>query len=290
MADQPEVPVRRIGTEYLKTMRIPVLRGRDFKESDTQGAPPVILITESLAREFFPKEDPIGKHISFELTDKYLELPQTEREIVGIVGNAKLGSIESDSSMSAVYMPMQQTPGGYASVVLRTGQDPSSLSSAVTGAVHSVDPALALTDFTTMDDVVVSAVAQRRFNMLLLVAFAGLALVLAAVGIYSVLSYAVRRRVREIGIRMALGAQVPDVVRMVMIDGLKPTLLGVVIGCAGALALGRVLASVIYGVSVRDSTTFAVVCFLLLVVAFTASVFPAHRAAQVEPVRTLREE
>jgi ABC-type antimicrobial peptide transport system permease subunit len=141
-----------------------------------------------------------------------------------------------------------------------------------------------------MDQVVASAMSQRRFNMLLLVAFAGLALVLAAVGIYSVLSYAVRRRVREIGIRMAMGAQVRDVVRMVMIDGLKPTILGVLIGFAGALALGRVLASVIYGVSTHDSVTFATVSLLLLTLALLASLFPAYRAAQVEPVKTLRDE
>jgi putative ABC transport system permease protein len=290
MADQPEVPIRRIGTQYLKAMRIPVLRGRDFTESDSATAPPVILITQSLAREFFPNEDPIGKHVSLELTDKYLELPMTPREIVGIVGDAKLGDIESDHSMSAVYMPWLQTPGGGFTLVVRTSGDPSSLTSAVTGAVHSVDPAAGITDILTMDQVVASAMAQRRFNMYLLVAFAALALVLAAVGIYSVLSYAVRRRVREIGIRMALGAQVRDVVQMVMIDGMKPTALGVLIGFAGALALGKILASVIYGVSARDSVTFGTVCLLLLTVALVASLFPAYRAAQVEPVRTLRDE
>jgi predicted permease len=290
MADQPEVPVRRIGTQYLKTMHIPVLRGRDFTESDTAGAPPVILITQSLAREFFPNEDPIGKHMSLELTDKYLELPKTEREIVGIVGDAKLADIESDRSMSAVYMPFQQTPGRGFELVVRTSTDPTTLTSPVTGAVHSVDRSVALMDIMTMDQVVASAMSQRRFNMLLLVAFAGLALVLAAVGIYSVLSYAVRRRVREIGIRMAMGAQVRDVVRMVMIDGLKPTILGVLIGFAGALALGRVLASVIYGVSTHDSVTFATVSLLLLTLALLASLFPAYRAAQVEPVKTLRDE
>jgi ABC-type antimicrobial peptide transport system permease subunit len=250
----------------------------------------VILITQSLARQFFPNEDPLGKHISLELIDRDLELPKTEREVVGIVGDAKLGSIESDHQMSAVYVPMEQVPDGYSTLVVRTANDPASSVSGVTAAVHSVDASLALMDIASMDQVVASAVAQRRFNMLLLVAFGGVALILAAVGIYSVLSYSVRRRVREIGIRMALGAQVRDVVRMVMIDGLKPTVFGVAIGFVGALSLGRVMASVIYGVSARDAMTFAAVSLLLLGVAVTASVLPAYRAAQVEPVATLREE
>jgi ABC-type antimicrobial peptide transport system permease subunit len=142
----------------------------------------------------------------------------------------------------------------------------------------------------TMDEVVATSLAQRRFTMLLLVAFSGLALILAAVGIYSVLSYAVRRRVREIGIRMALGAQIRDVVQMIVSDGMKPAVVGIVIGFAGALALGRVLASVIYGVSARDAATFGGVSILLLTVALLASVIPAYRAAQVDPIRTLRDE
>jgi ABC-type antimicrobial peptide transport system permease subunit len=142
----------------------------------------------------------------------------------------------------------------------------------------------------SMEDVVAASLAQRRFTMMLLVTFAGLALLLAGVGIYSVLSYAVRRRVREIGIRMALGAQVKDVVGMIVADGMKPALAGVGIGFVGALLLGRVMASVIYGVSSRDSLTFASVSLVLLTVAFLASSVPAYRAAKVEPVRTLRDE
>jgi len=290
MADQPEVPVRRIGSEYLKSMRIPVIRGRDFREGDIVGAPPVILISRSLAQEFFPNEDPIGKHMSLELADKDMDLPKTQREIIGIVGDVKLNGIEDDRSMSAVYIPFQQMPSRFFTAVLRTSTNPTSLTSTATAAVHSIDPSIAVTDIATMDQVVAAATAQRRFNMLLLVAFAGLAVVLAAVGIYSVLSYAVRRRVREIGIRMAMGAQVRDVVKMIIVDGMKPTAIGVVIGSAGALALGRVLATVIYGVSARDSITMGIVCLLLTVVAFLASLFPARKAAQVQPVKTLREE
>ena len=141
-----------------------------------------------------------------------------------------------------------------------------------------------------MDDTVAESLSPQRFTMLLLAAFAGLALLLAAVGIYSVLAYAVRRRMREIGIRMALGAQISDVLRMVVLEGMKPTLLGVLIGLVGALALGRVLSSVIYGVSARDLATFSTVAVLMTGVGLLASTLPAYRATKVDPMKTLREE
>jgi predicted permease len=290
MADQPEVPVREISPGYLGAMHIPVLRGRGISERDTATSTPVILISQSLAREFFPNEDPIGKHMSLELTDKSLEIPTTEREIVGIVGDVKIDGLDSERSMAAVYQPFEQVPSRYMTLVIRTSNNPIGLISALTGAVHSADPSQTLVGTMTMDEVVTSSLAQRRFTMLLLVAFAGLALALAAVGIYSVLSYAVRRRVREIGIRMALGAQIRDVVQMVVSDGMRPAVVGILIGFAGALALGRVLERVIYGVSARDTVTFGGVSLLLLTVALIACAVPAYRAAQVEPVKTLRDE
>ncbi len=290
MADQPEVPVRNCSSDYLKTMRIPVIRGRGFTNSDAMGTTPVILISQSLAKEFFPNEDPIGKHISLELTDKYYELPTTRREIVGIVGDVKMEELDSDRSMAAVYLPFEQMPNQYMTVVARTTKDPTASIASISNAIHSLDPDQTLIDTMTMEDVVAASIAQRRFTMMLLVAFAGVALVLAAVGIYSVLSYAVRRRVREIGIRMALGAQIRDVVGMIVVDGMRPALIGIAIGFAGALALGRVLASVIYGVSSRDAVTFGSVSVLLLTVALLASVIPAYRAAQVEPMKTLHDE
>jgi putative ABC transport system permease protein len=290
MADQPEVPVRCMSPGYLKTMKIPVIRGRDFADSDVPGTTPVILISQSLAREFFPNEDPIGKHISLELVDKYFEIPSTQRQIVGIVGDVKMEGLDSDLSMAAVYTPFEQLSTGYMTLVARTTVSPLSLHSAIANAVHSIDSSQTLVDTLSMEDVIAASIAQRRFTMLLLVAFAGLALVLAAVGIYSVLSYAVRRRVREIGIRMALGAQVRDVVKMIVVDGMTPALVGVAIGFVGALALGRVLSHVIYGVSTRDGVTFASVSMMLLTVALLASALPAWRAAQVEPMKTLHEE
>jgi ABC-type antimicrobial peptide transport system permease subunit len=162
--------------------------------------------------------------------------------------------------------------------------------SAVTSAVHQVDPETPVTDVMTMNELISNTVKPQRSNMFLLAAFAALALLLTAVGIYSVLSYAVRRRVREIGIRMALGASHSDVLKMVVTDGLKPILLGVGIGFAAALALGRVVSSLIYGVRPTDPLTFATVASLLVAVGVLATIVPAYRATRVEPVRTLRDE
>ncbi|HEY8715729.1 MAG TPA: FtsX-like permease family protein, partial [Candidatus Acidoferrum sp.] len=175
-------------------------------------------------------------------------------------------------------------------LAVRTASSPASLASAVTQAIHNVDREQAVMDVLTMDDLIANSLSQRRFSMLLLAAFAVLALVLAAVGIYSVLAFAVRRRVRELGIRMALGAEIKDILRLIVSEGMKPALLGVAIGVAGALALGRVLASLIYGVSATDPLTFTAVAALLATVALIASVIPALRATRVDPTRALRDE
>jgi ABC-type antimicrobial peptide transport system permease subunit len=175
-------------------------------------------------------------------------------------------------------------------LAVRTTSHPENLVSAVTNAIHEVDREIPLVDVATMEDLVTNSISQRRFNMLLFAAFAGLAVILAAVGIYSVLAYAVRRRSREIGIRMALGAQIIDVVRMVVVEGMIPTLIGLIIGIAGALALGRILTSLIYGIQASDPLTFVAVSALLLIVALSASLIPAYRAARVEPIKALREE
>jgi len=161
---------------------------------------------------------------------------------------------------------------------------------AVTKAIREVGPDLPVVDVMSMNDVIAQSVSPQRFNMLLLASFAGLALILAAVGIYSVLSYTVRRRIREIGIRMALGASNHDVIRMVLADGLKPILAGVALGLAAALALGRVVSSLIFGVRATDPLTFAAVALLLLLVGILATIIPAYRATGIEPVRILREE
>ena len=175
-------------------------------------------------------------------------------------------------------------------LVVRSSSNPASIVGAVTNAVHEVDAAVPVRDVLTLDDLVTNSLSQQRFTLSLLGAFAVLALILAAIGIYSVLSYSVRRRVQEIGIRLALGARLSDVLRMVIVEGMKPTLLGVTVGIVGALALGRVMSSLIYGVKPTDPLTFLAVAAVLAMVALLATFIPAYRAAKVDPMVALRYE
>ncbi len=290
MAEQPEVDVRLISPGYLSAMRIPIVHGRDINDADVAGRPGAVLISQSMAKLFWPHEDPIGKHLSLTF------FPGMSREVVGVVGDVKLDTLNETRQATALYFPMAQltipSTGGWNSFGMSLAVRASSMSvvPSIADAVHEIDSSVPVQQAKTMDDLISDSLSPQRFTMLLLAAFAGLALLLAAVGIYSVLSYAVRRRVHEIGIRMALGAQLNDVLRMVVIEGMKPTLVGVIIGLAGALALGRVLSSVIYGISVRDWATFGTVSVLLTAVGLAASIIPAYRATRVDPMRTLREE
>jgi putative ABC transport system permease protein len=292
MADQPEVAVRTISPGYIHSMHIPLLRGRDLNDDDTAERPGAVVISESMAKRFWPNENPIGQHLTMTFS------PDGPREIVGIVGDVKDSGLDVVDPVATLYLPLAQLstrqPGGWTSfpmsLVVRTNSNPLSLTSAVTAAVHQVDSELPLLQIRTMQDVVGESLSQQRFNMQVLAVFAGLALLLAAIGIYSVLSYSVKRRVREIGIRMALGAQVRDVLRLILIEGMRPTLIGVAIGLAGALALGRVLSNLIYGVKPTDPITFGAVSLMLATVGLFASLIPAHRASRVEPMKTLRDE
>ena len=292
MADQPEVDVRLISPGYLRAMRVPVIRGRDFSDVDAAGRPGAALISEALARRFWPNEDPIGKHLTLTF------FPNVVREVVGIVGNVKLDSLDEARPVDTIYIALGQvTPPPTEkwrsfglTFVVRTTSDPHSAISAVTDAIHQVGPDVPVVDVLSMDDVLAKSLFSQRFVLYLLATFAGLALLLAAVGIYGVLSYTVRRRVHEIGVRMALGATNSDVLKLVVTDGMKPILLGIVIGLAASLALSRLIASLIFGVRPTDPLTFAAVAFLLAAVGILANLLPAYRATRVEPVRTLRDE
>ncbi len=294
MADQPEVAVRSVDPNYFRTMRIPLLRGRTFTAADNSDSHPVALISQAMARRFWPDGDPIGKHFTRTFS------PLGPCEIVGIVGDIKLFGLDQVDPAATLYLPVAQMSApapGFGewrsfpmALVVRTASNPSNATSEITAAIHSVDPSAPVLDVRTMGDLFAESVAQRRLNMLLLAAFASLALLLAAVGIYSVLAYAVRRRVREIGVRMALGAQTADVLRLVIGDGLKPTLVGVAIGWVGSLALSRVIANLVFGVKTTDPATFAAVSGLLAAVAVVACIVPAYRATKVEPVRALQDE
>ncbi|MGA8620927.1 MAG: ABC transporter permease [Candidatus Sulfotelmatobacter sp.] len=292
MSDQPEVDVRLISPGYMRSLHIPLLRGRDFDETDIAGRPAAILVSQSMAHQFWPAEDPIGKRLTMTF------FPDIVREVVGVVGDVKLDGLDQARPSAILYMPLGQVSApataGWNSfpmtLVVRSTTTPASIVSSVSNAVREVDREIPLRDILTMDDLVSNSISQQRFNMLLLGAFGALALLLAAIGIYSVLSYSVKRRVQEIGIRLALGASIQDVLRMVLVEAMKPTLLGVIVGTAGALALGRVLSSLIYGVKPTDPLTFLAVAALLVAISLLASFFPAYRATRVDPVVALRYE
>jgi predicted permease len=292
MADQPEVDVRLISPGYMRSMRTPVIRGRDFNDQDIIDRPAAILISRSMAERFWPGQDPIGKRLTLTFS------PGRVREVVGVVGDVKLDSLDQSRPSTTLYVPLGQLSKSPdfewrsfpMTLVVRSTTLPGSMVSAVTSAVHSVDPNIPIRDIFTMDDLVTNSLSQPRLNMLLLGVFSAVAVLLAVIGIYSVLSYSVRQKVPEIGIRLALGARLSDVLRLVVIEGMKPALIGVAIGVAGALALSRVVASLIFNVKPTDPLTFAGVTALLGLIALLACLVPAYRASRVNPVVALRNE
>jgi predicted permease len=293
MADQPEVGVRLVSAGYARALHIHLLQGRDFTDADGRVSSSVgpILISAAMAKHFWPNENPIGRRLTLTFT------PTIVRQIVGVVADVRGDALNHDPQ-DMIYTPLAQlsepSTGDWhsfgLSLVVRTKTNPDAAAPAIVGAVHGYDPSEPVTDIRTLADIVDQSLSQQRFTMMLLAAFAALALLLAGIGIYSVLAYSVGRRIREIGIRMALGAQVHDVLRLVVTDGLKPVLTGVVLGSFAALALSPVLAALVYGVSTRDFPTFGLVCVLLIVVALVACVAPTVRATRVEPVHILRDE
>lgn len=292
MSEQPEIDVRVVSEGYMGAMHIPVVRGRDFSDGDLAGRPGAVLISKSMAEQFWPGEDAVGKHLTMTF------FPGVVREVVGIVGDVKLDSLDQARPAAALYMPIGQmtapSQGGWRSfpmtLVARTETNSAGLATAVSNVVNQIAADVPITNIQTMNDVVAASLTQPRFNTLLLGTFAVVALILAAIGIYSVLSYNVKRRVSEIGIRLALGARVPDVLRLIVVEALKPTLLGLAIGAAIALAFGRVMSSLIYDVKPGDPITFTVVVSLLAVVSVLASAIPAYRATRVDPNAALRNE
>jgi predicted permease len=284
MADQPEVAVRVITPGYLRSLRIPLKKGRDFDDDDIVGRMSVVLVSESMARQFWPGEDPIGRRLTLTFA------PGAVREVVGVVGDVKIRGVDVLESVSTLYWPEAQAGNLGMSLVVRSASRTADLVPAVTGVIRGIDPELPVLDVRTMDDVLGGTLAQQRVTMLLLAAFAGLALFLAALGIYGVLSYAVRRRRQEIGIRMALGARRSDVLRLVMAEGLRLTFIGLAVGVAAALPLTGLLRDLLFGVTPTDPATFVAVAALLGLVALAACYLPARRAMRVDPMVAIRAE
>ena len=292
MSEQPEVSVRVVTPGYFNAMRIPLLQGRELQESDTADSAAVVVISSAMARQFWPNENPIGHHL------KLTFFPAKERTVVGVVGDVKQDGLDSAAGIATLYWPVAQVgdssmgpwrPFGM-SMVVRTTRAPQLLVPAVTNAVAQVNNGIPLDNVITLDDFIGSTLTQRSFNMQLLTIFGLLALFLCTVGIYSVLAYSVKRRMREIGLRLAFGASMRQTAALVITQGMKPTFIGLAVGLAVAFALGRATASLIYGVSTRDLATFASATLLIVLVAFAASLVPALRATRVDPLKVLHEE
>ncbi len=284
IAEQPMAQTRYISTDYFRAIGIPLRQGRVFSDQDRDKSVPVVIISEAMARRFWPGENPIGKRLTPSFHSE-----QGAREIVGVVGDVKARGLDSDSS-TMMYLPYKQSARPFMSFVVRTASNPEGLIQPVSKAIYSIDKEQALTDVQTMDQVLMQSLSGRRFNMTLLLTFAGVALLLAAVGVYGVMNYTVTLRRRELGIRMALGAEKMDVLRLVLGQGLTLTLIGVGAGLISAYALTRLMASLLYGVTATDYLTFGSVSIMLILVGVVASYVPARRATKVNPTIALRAE
>jgi predicted permease len=274
------------GATYFQTMRIPLIKGRYFDERDVADAPLVAVIDETMQRKFWPDQDPIGARIAFQRDPKGNPI---WRQIVGVVGHVKQRGLDGESPVQ-YYLPHRQMPVNNVFLVTRTTGEPETMTAAVRNAIHEVDRELPVFRVTTMERLISDSMAQRRFAMTLLGVFALVALILASVGLYGVLSYSVTHRTNEIGIRMALGARVTDVLSMVVGQGMKLSLAGVAIGLGGAYALTRVMRSLLFSVSTTDPITFAAVALILSGVSLLACYVPARKAAKVDPIDALRYE
>jgi putative ABC transport system permease protein len=277
---QDEASYRPVSPGYFRTLGVPLLRGREFGRSDGPGAPAVAVVNEAFAARHFPGEDPIGRRIV---------VARLSREIVGLAGDERFEGIDAGPA-PAMYLPIDQNPQPSVTVAIRTAGDPLSVAATLRAALRATDPTLGLFEVDTAEGALAGSLRQRRFVLVLLGGFAAVALLLAAVGTYGVVSFAVGERTREVGVRIALGAGPAHVFGLVVRQGMTLAAVAVALGVVGALALGRVMESLLFGVGARDPLTLAVVAAGLLATAFAASALPALRATRVDPMRALRLE
>jgi putative ABC transport system permease protein len=283
LGQEPVADVRVIDGNYFKAMGIPLLRGRLFEPSGTADTTSKIIVNEALARRHWPNQDPIGKRIKVSWNDS------REDEIVGVVGDVRHAGLDAEVR-AMTYWPMGRFPYDSMTLAVHTAGEPGSIASAVTGVVHEFDRDLAVADVRSLDEIVSHSVAERRLMMMMLAVFAGAALALAAVGIYGVIAYSVTQRTQEIGIRIALGAQQRDVLRMVVGQAVALAAGGIAIGAAAAFVLTRFMRDMLFEVKPFDPLTFIAVAAALAAVAAVASFIPGRRATGVDPVIALRAE
>jgi putative ABC transport system permease protein len=279
--EQTDVQHLPVSPDYFQTLQIPLKAGRTFTDQDTSTSMKVVIVNEKLARELWPNENPIGRRFTIWRDEKF------PREVVGVVGDTK-SSLDKEAE-NQMYVPYaQDATWGSETLVVRTTGEPTALAGSVHEAIRSVEKGTANYNIKTMNDVVSTSAAPRRVPMLLLSVFAGVAMLLAMLGIYGVTSYYVTQRTHEIGVRMALGAQIVDVLKLVLQRAMVLALVGIGIGIAGAVAVTRYLTSLLFGVKPIDTLTFLAVAMVLAVVVFVACLVPARRAAKIDPLEALR--
>jgi predicted permease len=266
---------------YFRTMGTPILKGRDFSERDTTTSPPVVIISDALARKHFPNENPIGQRL----------IAGGIREIIGVAGDVRPRGLELEVKPQ-IYLPYAQKPtiAPFITFTIRAESEPHSLAGTVEKEIRNLDKDLPVANVRAMDQIVSASFAERRLTTRLLGIFAAMAVALAAVGIYGVMSYSVAQRTRELGVRMALGAEGRDLLAMILRQGMKQALLGVAIGVVAALALTRLMAGLLFAVTPTDPVTFTLIALSLLCVAFVACIMPARRATKVDPLQALRHD
>jgi putative ABC transport system permease protein len=280
----PEANVRTVSANYFGTMALPLVMGRVFSAQDTLDSPRSLVVNQAFVRTFFPNQNPVGRELSFVWNSK-------PRTIVGVVGNENVNTLDA-AITPVIYFPYAQDPEQDLNLVVRTTQDPLSLANAVRGEIRSLDRALPVFGMTSMSKMIEDSPSTftRRYPAILIAVFAGVAMLLAAIGLYGVISYSVAQRTQELGVRIALGAQRRDIFRLVMGQGLTVTIVGVVIGVAGSFALTRFLSSLLFEVSPNDPMIILGVVTLMILVALAASYIPTRRAANVDPLVALRYE